>query len=264
MSSRRQVHKIKPQIFQSSPFHLQIISQTSTIKMTPRQGYVALHPIDEDREMAYEDNGDACRTLSKIGLCVALLSLLVVGVSRFGANNPLVNIIGNSQLRAPPKPALAGPHRVPGWEPHHGDALFPPHHPHAEKTVKHHQGGEIIKHYNGPPGPLHDFHHNQKDGPEYTLDGRIHPPVAPMKAFHWPGFEAAWHKKNVIRHKVPEARHHDAPSPRSERKRPPSDFSDSIEDMPQDAVDMVKAEIKETLAEELEDVVVEEEQVEVP
>lgn len=216
------------------------------MKLTPGQGYVALHPIDEDREMSYEDNGDACRTFSKIGLFIALLSFLVVTVTRYAENSSLVHS-GISRLRTSPKPALVGPHHVPGWTPVYGDDLFP-HHAHAE-PVKNDMGGEIIRRHYVTPGPLHG-------SPKDTLEGRIHPPVTPTKAFQWPGYEAR-HHKNVIRHKVPEARHRDAPSLISEQ---PSDSSDSIKGTPLDAA--VEAEIEESIAEEGEDVVVEGEQVE--
>jgi hypothetical protein len=225
------------------------------MKLAPGKGYVALHPIDEDREieMSYDDNANACTTFSKIGLLVSLLSLLGVIVSHCVENNPLV-YIGESKLRDPPKPALDGPHHVPGWEPLHGDGLFP-HHPHAE-PVKNDKGGKIITHHYDPPGPLHD-------GPEDSLEGRIDPPVAPMRAFHWPGLETR-HHKNVIRHNVPGARHRDTPSLRSKLKQPPHDILDSIKDTPQDVTDIVETEIKETFGEEEEDAVVEKGQVDQP
>jgi hypothetical protein len=226
-------------------------SVRSTMKLTPEQGYIALHPIDEDREMSYEDTGNTCRTFSKIGLCVALLSLFIVIVPCCMDDNHLADI-GISQLRAPSNPALVGPHHVPGWDPHHGDALLP-HHPHAE-PVKNDKGGQIITHHYDPPGPL-------LGGPKDTIEGRIHPPVAPTKAYHWSGFEAR-HYNDAVRHKVPKARRHDAPSQGSKRTQLPSDLSDSIEGMPQDSV--VQAEIEESLAEEEGDVVAEEEQVDEP
>lgn len=178
--------------------------------------YVALHGIDEDHEMPYDDHlgTSMCKSVSMICLCAAVLSLLLVSVSHNGEHHRLHEY---SHFRAhKPEHALAGPHRVPGWEPVHGDL-----------------------HY--------DFHHTPKIGE--ADHGVIRHPMPPINGSPYPGF------KPKRRHRVPQGRHQASPESTSE-DMPLSDSSDSIqdiwgwdssEDMPEDSIDMVEAEIEEAL-----------------